>query len=138
MSRLVDLEVLNQVPDLNTIVYLANYEKDDEPLDRRARAWLEGNCAHCHRPGGPGKTSGLHLDADVSDPLHLGIGKAPVAAGKGSGGLRFDIVPGKPEESILFYRILSNDPGVMMPELGRTTVHKEGVDLIEQWIKGLN
>jgi hypothetical protein len=64
----------------------------------------------------------------------LGIGKAPVAAGKGSGGLLYDIVPGHPEKSILFFRIESNDPGTMMPELGRSINHTEGVELIRQWI----
>jgi hypothetical protein len=64
----------------------------------------------------------------------LGIGKAPVAAGKGSGGRLFGIVPGKPEESILQYRIESTHPGIMMPELGRKLVHEEGVELVRQWI----
>ena len=30
--------------------------------------------------------------------------------------------------------MISTDPGVMMPELGRGLVHTEGVDLIRQWI----
>ncbi|HNU41241.1 MAG TPA: hypothetical protein PKH83_02025, partial [Cyclobacteriaceae bacterium] len=60
--------------------------------------------------------------------------KAPVAAGKGSGGLLYGIVPGKPDASILQYRIESVDPGVMMPELGRSITHTEGVALVRQWI----
>lgn len=67
-------------------------------------------------------------------PMALGIGKAPVAAGKGSGGRLYSIVPGKPDESILLYRIESVDPGVMMPEMGRRLAHKEGVELVRQWI----
>jgi hypothetical protein len=31
----------------------------------------------------------------------------------------------------------SHEPGVMMPEQGRTTTHVEGVALIEQWISAL-
>jgi hypothetical protein len=46
----------------------------------------------------------------------------------------FDIVPGVPNDSILPYRMDSADPGVMMPELGRSTVHREGVALIKAWI----
>ena len=61
----------------------------------------------------------------------------PVAAGRGSGHLRYDIVPGKPNQSILVYRFDSTDPAVMMPELGRTMVHKEGLELIRQWIVSL-
>jgi hypothetical protein len=36
--------------------------------------------------------------------------------------------------SFLIYRLESLDPGIMMPELGRSTVHKEGAALLRQWI----
>ncbi|MEH0155668.1 SO2930 family diheme c-type cytochrome [Limibacter armeniacum] len=106
-------------------------------LDDRARAWLDINCGHCHRPDGPANTSGLFLYIHEKDPTSLGINKSPVAAGKGSGSRPFDIVPGKPNASILLYRMTSLDPGEMMPEIGRTLVHKEGIDLIEHWIASL-
>lgn len=125
------------LPEASAIPRLARYEDSEEPLEGRARAWLEINCAHCHRPDGQGKTSGLHLLADVSSPLALGIGKPPVAAGKGSGGRRYSIVPGEPNASILVFRIESTDPGVMMPEMGRQLVHEEGVSLVREWIQSL-
>ena len=34
----------------------------------------------------------------------------PIAAGKGSGNLKFSIVPGSPQESIMIYRYNSIDP----------------------------
>jgi uncharacterized repeat protein (TIGR03806 family) len=129
--------LLEGLPDINTVSQLASYDDGNAKLDARARAWLEINCAHCHREDGPAKTSGLHLLASVQSPLHIGIGKPPVAAGKGSGGFKYDIMPGKPHESILVYRIASTDPGVMMPELGRSTVHQEGLTLIKDWIAQL-
>ena len=104
-------------------------------VDERARAYLEINCAHCHNPGGPGRTSGLDLTWGPRRPRELGIFKSPVAAGRGTGDRRFGIVPGRPDESILFYRLLSLDPGIMMPELSRRLVHEEGVALIRQWIE---
>ncbi len=122
------------LPPIESIPVLASYDNKNEPIQARARAWLEINCAHCHRPDGPAKTSGLHLLADVRESTVLGIGKAPIAAGKGSGGRLFGIVPGKPDESILQYRIESTHPGVMMPELGRKLVHEEGVELVRLWI----
>jgi hypothetical protein len=51
--------------------------------------------------------------------------------------LSYDIVPGKPEQSILHYRMASRDPGVMMPELGRQLTHHEGVELVRSWIASL-
>ena len=106
-------------------------------LDERARAYLEMNCAHCHRKEGPAKNSGLYLMSSSNGRHALGIMKAPVAAGSGSGQLAFDIVPGQPEASILLYRMNSTEPAVMMPELGRKMIHKEGVALIRSWIVSL-
>lgn len=102
-----------------------------------ARAYLEGNCAHCHNPHGPASTSGMFLEYDQTNPERLGIGKPPVAAGRGSGNRKFGIVPGKPNESILVYRMESDDPGIRMPELGRQTMHREGVELVKNWIREL-
>lgn len=112
----------------------ANWRDPDAPLEARARAYLDINCGHCHSPTGPGNTSGLWLDASTQEPLRLGRCKLPIAAGKGTGDRRHDIVPGKPDESILTYRMVSDDPSVMMPELGRSVVHAEGVQLIRDWI----
>lgn len=104
-------------------------------LHERAMAYLDINCAHCHNPHGPANTSGLTLTADEPLSINLGIFKAPVSTGNGSGGHRYSIVPGHPEESILLYRMQTTDPGAMMPELGRVSVHREGVELISEWIK---
>ncbi len=64
--------------------------------------------------------------------------KTPIAAGKGSGRLPYDIVPRQPEKSILIYRMQSTDPGQMMPEPGRTVVHREGLELIREWIRQMS
>lgn len=106
-------------------------------LDERARAWLEINCAHCHNPDGPARNTGLDLMAAQRSPALFGVNKPPVAAGIGSGGRMYDIVPGRPDESILVFRIASTHPGVMMPELGKRLVHDEGVALIREWIAAM-
>jgi len=64
--------------------------------------------------------------------------KPPVAAGQGTGGHKFDIVPGDAEDSILWYRMNSTKPGSMMPELGRSTVDQAGVALITSWINAMD
>ena len=107
------------------------------PVALRARAYLDVNCGHCHNPKGAASNSGLNLTWETTDPTALGIGKHPVAAGRGSGGLEVAIAPGHPERSIMLYRLKSVEPGVAMPELGRATVHKEGVALLENWIAGM-
>ena len=102
--------------------------------DARARAYLDANCGHCHSPEGIANNSGLFLEWEQADPVARGVGKRPVAAGRGSGGFDFDIAPGDPDRSILIHRMESTDPGVMMPELGRSLVHAEAVALMRQYV----
>lgn len=104
-------------------------------VEKRALAYLRINCGHCHRPTGSASNSGLFFDDMIGGDTAIGIGKRPVAAGRGSGNLDFVIDAGHPERSILLYRLRSTDPGIAMPELGRSTVHKEGAELLEQWIR---
>lgn len=111
--------------------------RGEAPIEAVARGYLDVNCAHCHRPEGSASNSGLNLGWEVTDPVALGIGKRPVAAGRGSGGLDFDIAPGDPAHSIMAHRMKSVDPGVAMPELGRATVDAEGVAAVEAWISRL-
>ncbi len=113
---------------------------DDETtgnLNDRARAYLDINCGHCHYPGAPADNSGLFLNFSNVDSLHLGICKPAVAAGGGSGGYKYDIVPGNPDESIMMFRMKTLELDEMMPESGRSVVHEEGVALIEAWIKSI-
>ena len=105
-----------------------------EPLAARGRAYLDGNCGHCHNPRGMASNTGLFLDLEETRPVKIGIGKRPTAAGKGSGDLETDLVPGHPDASIIAYRMASTDPGVMMPELGRSIVHEEGLALVRDYI----
>ncbi|WP_309605102.1 hypothetical protein [Phenylobacterium sp.] len=105
-----------------------------EPLEARARAYLDANCGHCHNPRGMASNTGLNLDLEETRLAKLGLGKRPVAAGKGAGNLDLDLVPGRPDASIIGYRMASTEPGVMMPELGRSVVHTEGLALVREYI----
>lgn len=116
---------------------MINYTDESQILADRAMAYLDINCAHCHSAEGPASTSGLFLTYDQKDPMKLGINKAPVAAGSGAGSFKFDVIPGKPDESILIHRMKSTSVGVAMPEIGRTVIDREGVELIRNWISGL-
>lgn len=116
---------------------VARWDDAKAPLEARARAYLEINCAHCHNPAGAASNSGLFLELDRKEAVTIGIGKRPVAAGRGSGGREFAIQPGNAEASILIYRLRSTDPGIAMPELGRATAHDEGIELLSQWIDSM-
>lgn len=132
LARLVAAGVLNRAP--TDAPRLARWDDPRAPLGDRATAYLEVNCAHCHDRAGAASNSGLFFGWREADPVARGIGKRPVAAGRGSGGFDFDIDPGRPERSILIHRLRSTDPGVAMPELGRATAHAEGIALLSDWI----
>ena len=102
-----------------------------------ARGYLDVNCAHCHQPGAGASNSGLDLRWQQTNAQALGVMKRPVAAGRGAGELLFDIVPGKPDASILVHRMASTEGGVAMPELGKATVDKDGLKAVERWIADL-
>ena len=137
LQHLVGIGYLSGAPAPAQAPRNADWQDEREPLDRRARAYLDINCGHCHSGRGPANTSGLWLDAAVTENMRLGVCKPPVAAGQGTGDHVFDIVPGKPADSILPYRLASTDPGAQMPELGRSTRHEEGVALIDAWIAAM-
>lgn len=107
-------------------------------LEQRARDYLDANCAHCHNPAGAADSSALHLNRDAPVDRLYGICKTPVAVGRGSGDRPFDIYPGRPDASIMLYRMEHTDPAIAMPELGRSTVHAEGVKVVRDWIASLN
>lgn len=109
-------------------------DRASTPVAPAARAYLEANCAHCHRPGASASNSGLDLRWEQQDPAALGVMKRPVAAGRGAGPHLFAVVPGKPSDSILTYRMASTEPGVAMPELGKDTVDRDGLAVVSRWI----
>lgn len=136
-NQLVEMQKrgwIENMPPLAEIPKLVDWQDASQLLENRARAYLDANCGHCHNPKGSANTSGLFLHDGETDLAKLGVMKAPIAAGKGSGGFKFSILPQKPDESILIYRMKSLNPGEMMPELGRKQRHDEGVALLREWI----
>lgn len=129
--------LLDGAPKPSAIPRTAVWDDAREPLEARAHAYLDANCGHCHNPQGMASNSGLFLQLEEHDASARGFGKRPVAAGRGSGNLEVDVAAGHPEQSILLYRMKSREPGVMMPELGRTLTHAEGVALIEAYLRKL-
>jgi len=142
--------------DKSTIATAASWTDNTDPtglsdieLESHARSYLDINCAHCHRSeltldeagytGAAGR-SGLHLefnrDFDEAD-AKFGVCKNPAAGGyTAPDGKKYlyDIVPGYSDESYLLLRMDTNIARQRMPELGRSTIHSEGVALIKEWI----
>lgn len=106
-------------------------------VEARARAYLEVNCAHCHDAAGSASTSGLFMWASETDPTRFGVCKEPLSAGGSVGARTWDVVPGDPDASILWYRMASTQPGIAMPQISRDVVDREATQLVRDWITGL-
>jgi len=139
LTKWKELGYFEVLPNIEEISKIEKWnDSSTGSIEKRARAWLDINCAHCHNIKGSANNTGLFLDYFQTDKKALGILKTPVAAGRGSGDLKYDIFPGNSKESIMIYRFNSTNPAIMMPELGRTMVHSEGLELIETWINQMS
>lgn len=111
----------------------------------KGRSYLDVNCAHCHSPTGSVSDKELYLDWASTDPsgttlpFHWGVCKKPTSAGGvvGCDGLDTDVRPGDAENSLLACRVETIGAG-LMPELGRTLQHAEGLAVVEDWINAMN
>lgn len=139
-----DFQSVEQAPVFNDLTHIASLS--DSELDDKARAYLDINCAHCHRAdltlpadyAGAAGSSGVQLEYNrvyADAPGKFGVCKDPVAGGKA--GYPYDVIPGNADESYLLFRLSTMDSRHKMPELGRSTVHQEGVELIRTWIDQL-
>lgn len=125
---------LDQAPDQLSIT---SWRDPNASINERAEAYLNMHCGHCHNPNGAADTSALLLDGSHDLAINMGVCKTPVAAGGGAGDRLYSIVPGQPERSILLYRMESMEPDEMMPELGRSLIHQEGIELLQNWIAAM-
>jgi uncharacterized repeat protein (TIGR03806 family) len=116
----------------------ADWQDATEDLGHAARSYLDANCGHCHNPQGAADTSGLWLDYQDHPRQKLGECKPPIAAGRGSGGRMYSIVPGQPDASILVFRMAETNPSTRMPEIGRTLVDRRGLDIATRWVASLD
>jgi hypothetical protein len=96
--------------------------------------YFVGNCVHCH-DGGDGENNAFDLRPDVAFENLI---DQPTASSASAAGTR--VVPGRPEESILFLAVArdTTDPEIKaMPPIGVQRVDDSAVALLERWIREL-
>lgn len=113
LQTLIDNDLLDGLTDPNTVSVLPNWEDTSLGIDRRARAYMDINCAHCHIEGG---------FCDDQSILRLAY-ETPY------------------EESNIFQRrnsiearIQNNIPEYGMPLIGTTIIHDEGVEMLLDYL----
>jgi uncharacterized repeat protein (TIGR03806 family) len=133
-----DAGILTGAPDPSQAPVLPVW---DDPttgtVEERARAYLEGNCAHCHNPDGYAADKGLTLWASDTNPTDYGV--CDSTPFYGIPGESYVLVPDDPANSLMVYLMLSTAGGNnMMPTLGRSLVDVEGTALVDSWIEGID
>ena len=115
LDYLAGLGLLQGVASGSTSV-LPNWEDENLLIDDRARAYMDVNCAHCHQPGGsvpPGFTLDFRLETDFNN--------TGIYANRGE----------------IIARFQSNLPTYRMPQLGRTVIHGEALQMLNEYIDSL-
>ncbi len=87
----------------------------DYTLDERARAYIDVNCAHCHQPGGSIASFGLDFRFETA------FDDTGIYANRGEIEARFG----------------STLPTYRMPQLGRTIIHEEALEMLIEYIDAL-
>lgn len=129
----IDLFALDGSEEVNPsqLPRMASPQRGEGDLEHRARAYLDANCAHCHRPGGwVHPEVGLDFryevplaDSGICDPM-----KYAQWAGKPR------LVPGDPEASGIMQRFLL-ETAQRMPSIATSVIDPLGEDLLSEWIR---
>lgn len=121
----------------NNIVTVVDYKDASNPIDLRARSYFDINCAHCHKDGGEADHFSLRFSFNLTTDLE-NLGVSMPAEHPLAGYIGKIVYPNNVNQSILHYRVnTETDNFYMMPPLGRTIRHDDGVQLIEDWINSL-
>ncbi len=104
-------------------------------VEDRARSYLQGNCAHCHRPGGWAPPE-MDMDLRASIPLaQARICGVPVQFDTAPEEGAWRMSPGDSDDSALWGRIQSD--GLMrMPPVGVSVLDPLAAELLPAWIDG--
>jgi uncharacterized repeat protein (TIGR03806 family) len=122
--------------DPDKLARLANPYDETQPLEARARSYLQANCAICHMQAGGGNAQ-MDLEHSVSLKRLNAIDVVPLHHKFGLDDARL-IAPGHPERSVLLHRIAHRGSGSgQMPQLGTNLVDEAAVKLFESWIRTL-
>ncbi len=114
----VDKGLFKNVPDISQIKTLPDWADTSLPLEERARAYLDVNCAHCHQPGGS-------YNRNYGDSFEFRLETS------------FEDSNIYQERVAIKNRMNTQIPSYFMPLIGTTVVHEEGVALINAYIDSL-
>ena len=139
LTKWIELGKLNNFTlpnDNNTTV---DYNDATKPLEKRVRSYFDINCAHCHKEHGHCDYRPMRFAfAETNNNLtNMGVCVDTQDMQNFEPALSRIVTPGNINRSMLYYRLNTMDETYRMPLHGRTIIHDEGVQLVEEWINSL-
>jgi uncharacterized repeat protein (TIGR03806 family) len=117
LEQFISNQQLSGVASSSSVRSLPNWEDTSLPLETRARAYIDVNCAHCHIPGGTcadQSTLNLAFETTLEDSNILD------------------------QIALIDYRTSFYLEGISMPFIGTSMRHTEGLDLVQSYLNTLN
>ena len=134
IQKWIDYGYLESARD--NIEAMVDWTDPSNSLELRVRSYIDINCAHCHSDDTHCEYRPIRLDFDSTEDLtNLGVCLPPdTDLGNGA-----DLIvsPGNFVRSALHFRMATIEEEYRMPLLGRSLVHQEALDLVEDWIMSL-
>lgn len=132
MQKFIRLGLMAAIPLVGMYYYMNSSENPAEPsipevvdYNYHIRPILSDRCFKCHGPDAKKREANLRLDTPDGAYAAFKDNKALHA-----------IVPGNPDASDAFQRLISKDTSLRMPPMNsHLTVTKHEIELIEKWIK---
>lgn len=136
LQKLISIGALeNTLP--STIYSTVDYHDVTQNLELRLRSYLDINCAHCHSVGSHCDYRPMRLAfSETTAKINIGVCVPPDEYIDAS--LTDIVAPSNINRSMMHFRMNATDENTRMPLLGRTLVHEEGVQLLEDWINSIS
>ncbi len=135
LAKFVEIGYLEDTlpANINTVV---KWDDVTEPLELRVRSYFDVNCAHCHADVKHCDYRPIRLAfIESADPINLGVCVDPDT---NLPPFTKIINPGDINTSVLHFRFSTTKEQYRMPLFGRTLVHEEALQLVEEWINSLS
>lgn len=116
-----------------------DYNDTTKSLDLRVRSYFDINCAHCHQDGRhcDYRPMRFAFNETQNNRTNMGVCVETADMQDFDPALSKIVTPGNINRSMMYFRLNTTDETYRMPLHGRTVIHEEGIQLIEQWINSL-
>jgi len=116
-----------------------DYNDTSKSLDLRIRSYFDINCAHCHQDGRhcDYRPMRFAFSETENNRTNMGVCVGTEDMQDFDQALSKIVTPGNINRSMMYFRLNTTDETYRMPLHGRTVIHQEGIQLIEQWINSL-